>query len=158
MKNKNTRCTSPRLSVFNIAIHAHRDQQEHLKYILGRRFGLDYAKSTCQVPDRPVDLIGAQYDDIGVNMSISDVHSFVAWEAIVQGHESTRGISFETFIQDPRVEPHAHKPFKAEAIIHEKYCETSIDVETVDLNDPSARPHSRSGGKSRRSIPLFSHR
>jgi hypothetical protein len=107
-----------------------------MKYLLGHRFGSDLEQTTYQVPDRPVDLTGARYDDMGVDMTVSNAHASVAWEVTVQGHEPIRGISLETFIQDPRVEPLAHKLFKAEALVHKKYGKTSINVESTDFSDP----------------------
>jgi hypothetical protein len=121
--------------------HRHRsssppaDLQEHLKYLLGHRFGSDLAKNTYQVPDRPLDLTGVRYNDLGVDMTVSDAHSSVAWEVTVQGHEPIRGISLKDFINDRRIEPLAVKLFKAEEIVHNKYGKTSLDIESADLSD-----------------------
>jgi hypothetical protein len=83
--------------------------------------GSDSAKSTYQVLDRPVILTGARYDDIDVDMTVSDVHASVAWEVIVQGQDPTRGIALDDFLPEPRADTLAHKLFAAKALVHEKY-------------------------------------
>lgn len=98
---------------------------------MGHRYGSKLAMTTYQVPDRPVDLTGARFENQGQTTELSDWHSSVAYTRNTDNTFS-EAVSFTALQDDPKMRKYLQLLEDAETLVKAKYGRTSDQVQ-VDV-------------------------